>query len=410
LVGVLLLLCAPALALRLLQAGTRVPGILKWVIVGIAGLGAVLAQTDMLGPDVSAQFWFGSLLVLCTPVLALDLERKKPSIRDFVRWGIIWCIAVGTVLVLTGAFKLDAPTTATCAILASSIVSIVGARKGWVPVSFGIPAWVRELLGGRAKRIKVALQSLTRFFSTALSSRATRITLCLVASVALVVIIFLLRYQIGSAFDVYVSLAKFIRQGAKENEDEVVFAALGLASVAVLSAVLITIVYQRYSRRLTAVVLAVAFLALVTLFCTYTAPEIVIQADRVVNPPTATPTPTETVAPTSTPVAPVIATPTEEVEESPTSAATEEPTDVMRTPAPKPSSTATLEPTPTATSPTPTRIQPSLTPTSTPDVTGPTPTRIQPTSVPPTPIPSPTRIQPTSPSPKPAATPTRNQP
>ena len=392
--GTLLILCALALPLSFFwERETPIPQVVNWVAIVLLAVGMILVSADVFGWRVLySLLLYGVLLLLFALALWFHFKGREPPISERARWVAAVLIEVGMILVLAGVFRWRTMVTVGCAILASIVTSVLGVNRGWWPISLRISEPVRERLDGWTKRIRAALPSLSRSLPAITSHRFARVALLLSALVIVIVGLIVLRYQILRAFNAFVSLASSFRQIGKEHEDQIVFTMLGLASFAVLLAVLITIVYKGDSRRLTAVVLAIAFLALVMFFCVYTGPAIVTEtADFIMLTPAPKWTPTAT--PTNTPMPTISPTPTASVTAAPTSTSTNTPTPTYtpthtvvvptNTPTPVPPTyTPTPLPPPTQSQPTPTNTpltQPITqpTPTNTPltqPITQPTPT------------------------------------
>jgi len=415
LVGFFLFLCALGLVFTLRAARVPIIGIVEWVAVGASALGVILMITAPLDVDLSLRFLFGAVLIIsCIVVYILGYKRRTiPILAGLVRWGLSEVFALGVVLMLTDVFKLSVLKTATCAFIIFIIILIIGTTRRWVRFWFWIPESVREHLDGWGKQIRAAFRNLTRLFPAAIPPKIIGAVLGLVACIVLILFVIVFRSQIRTAFDASVSLASTIQQ----NEEyvrygrSIVFMTLGLASVAVLLAAFINIVYAAYSRRLTAVLLVVAFLAMAVLFCTYMVPPMFTGADKIAKNIIPSATPTLTLTPTPTPTQVMVTTPSTPTltpeEPSKTPISTREP--LTTTPiSPTPTWTPIPSPQPKTPPPvdTPTRIQP---PTSVPTEI-PTPTRIQPPTSVPTEVPTPTRIQPPPPPPAEIPTPTRIQP
>jgi len=370
---------------------------------------------SILGEPVAKAAWrwsdnaaLGLYIAISSVVLLLRLREKRKK----VSWGYIpfalALFSVGIIIVLADRYQWPGTTIANCAIVACGVVFTFGAIRRWSSLPPDMRKAAKYRLHEWIERFKTMLRRLTAFFPGTL---ARKLVLLLVAVVILACLAGLLRDQISAGFGVCVSVASVIRQMAKAHEDTVVFTTLGLASFSVLLAVLIIIIYDRY-RRLSAMFLAVAFLAMTMLFCTYTAQTIVDETRTLIGgivapsstaAPTVTPTPTPApiqVTDTLTPILTLTPTFTTEMPgKTPASTDTREPvTTTAVSPAPTWTPTPRTSPTPTpspTTLVTPTRVQPPL-PTSTPTRI-PTPTRIQPPPPPATRIPTPTRIQPPKP-------------
>jgi hypothetical protein len=314
--------------------------------------------------DFPAQVQVGLLLIASAAALRLNFWQENMQVPGLIALALVGLCAFGVVLAFTERFS--GMVTVTCAIVASIVIVILGVAKGWL--LFRIPELVRDRLGLLKRQCKNAFQRLIGLFPGVFSHRIVRTVLLIAVFAVLIGCFILLRDQIRGVFGAVVSWALAIHQRAKQHEDQIVFTTLGLASFAVLLAILITIVYERYARRLTAIVLAIAFLALVALFCLYPGPEIVKEAVRtvyvvvtVISRPALTPTET----PTSTPIETPTCTPTGmrvPVPAFTSTPARPTPTPVLPTrPTPEEPSPMPIDTTPTE----PTKA-PSATPTNTP--------------------------------------------
>jgi len=389
------------------------------LIVVLLQLSSIVADkvSDAL-PSLGAKVAGGLWIVLVAILIAFEIHREKITLPRRYLFVVTWLVLVGVVLVLGGWLKWLWPDIAAWAGLAALVSLVLTGVRGLLrqpriqKAVQDLGRWMRRSLAPRPRR-------LIRAFSSAFSrvpsmvvrrlpaSRIARVFLLLIASLVLIGVFTLLRERVGQGLNGIVSWILAVRQSAKNYEDRVVVITLGLASLSVILAALITTISDRY-RRLAAVFQAVAILAMAMFFCTYTAPkiaEVIIPstpAPALTSSPTPSPTLTQ-VGVTGTP----LLIPTDEPGETPTPTVTERP--MPPTPvAPSPTWTPIPSPQPKTPPPvdTPTRIQP---PTSVPTEI-PTPTRIQPPTSVPTEVPTPTRIQPPPPPPAEIPTPTRIQP
>lgn len=370
--GVALILCAPAppLSLKIKEREESIPQLVKqvvnWVAAVFLATGVILVSTGVLGWHVLySRLLYGVLLVLFAPALWSSFKGRDTSVPGIVSWTSAVSFVGGTILVFAGVLRWPVMTIVGLMILATVIVSILGVRKTWWSIPLRIPEPALERMVRWATRIRTVLQSLSEFIRAVTSHRLARLAMLLVISAVLLSVVVVLRHEILRGLNAFVSGMSSFRQIAREYESQIVFATLGLASFAVLLAVLITIVYERYSRQLTLIILAIAFVALALFFCIYTAPAVVTgTADLILS--TRTPTATSTATPTNTPT--FSPTPTASLTATPASTMTSTPT-----PPSWPSLTSTQTPTqprPTPSSPAqPSSTRPSLTPTKPPPPT-----------------------------------------
>lgn len=370
--------------------------VLAFVVLQLSSvLGNKAAEALGLPDEVSLILW----ILLCALLLVLELDENERVERYHK---LLVVVVADFIAILVWASIRGWPAMKFANYFVVTVMGILafGRMVGWLPIPSDMRAAVRGCLDWMANQFQIISRYLSQFIPATLPPQFAWAIALAAASLVLTILTVLLGGRIRIGFGVIYSLILAVREIAKAYQDQVVFTTLGLASFAVLLVLLVTIVYDGY-RRLAAVFLAVAFLALATLFCTYTGPAIVEEGIKIVETlrPSATPAPATPVPATPT----LILTPTEEPTEAPTPPATERPIPTV-TISPSPTWTRAAQPpsepmtsTPTQIPPSPTRVQPSMSPTSRPPTQiPPSPTRVQPPPPPPTDIPPPTRIQPPS--------------